>query len=51
MLKARIKNVGEWKAVLNAIGDIVEDAMFIVNDAGITFRGMDAAHVALLDVT
>ena len=43
--------MGEWKAVLNAIGDIAEEAMFIVNDDGITFRGMDAAHVALLDVT
>jgi len=51
LLKARIRNVGEWKAVLNAIGDIVEDAMFIVNDDGITFRGMDPSHVALLDVT
>jgi len=37
--------------VLNAIGDVVEDAMFIVNDDGITFRGMDPSHVALLDVT
>jgi len=30
---------------------MVEDAMFIVNDDGITFRGMDPSHVALLDVT
>lgn len=51
LLKARIKNVGEWKAVLNAIGEMVEDAMFICNSDGITFRGMDASHVALLDVT
>ena len=51
MLKARIKNVEEWKAILTAIGDMVEDAMFIVNDDGITFRGMDPSHVALLDVT
>ena len=51
MLNARIKNVGEWKAILTAIGDMVEDAMFIVNDDGITFRGMDPSHVALLDVT
>jgi len=43
--------VGEWKAILNAIGDMVEEAMFIVNDDGITFRGMDPSHVALLDVT
>jgi len=51
LLKARIRNVGEWKAILNAIGDMVEDAMFIVNDDGVTFRGMDPSHVALLDVT
>ena len=51
MLKAKFTNVSEWKAILNAIGDIVEDAMFICNDDGITFRGMDPAHVALLDVT
>lgn len=41
----------EWKAVLNAINDVVEDAMFICNDDGVTFRGMDSAHIALLDVT
>jgi len=29
----------------------VEEAMFIVNDDGVTFRGMDPSHVALLDVT
>jgi len=51
LLKARIKNVGEWKAILNAIGDMVEEVMFIVNDDGVTFRGMDPSHVALLDVT
>jgi len=51
LLKARLRNVGEWKAILNAIGDIVEEAMFIVNTDGITFRGMDPAHVALLNVT
>ncbi|MDI1495428.1 MAG: proliferating cell nuclear antigen (pcna) [Cenarchaeum symbiont of Oopsacas minuta] len=51
MLKAVITNVAEWKSVLSAIGNIVEDAMFICNKDGITFRGMDAAHVALLDVS
>jgi len=51
LLNARITNVGEWKAILNAIGNMVEEAMFIVNNDGITFRGMDPSHVALLDVT
>jgi len=46
LLKARLTNVGEWKAILNAIGSMVEEAMFIVNDDGITFRGMDPSHVA-----
>ena len=43
--------MSEWKAVLNAIGDIGDEAMFICNDDGITFRGMDPTHIALLDVT
>jgi len=51
LLNARLTNVGEWKAILNAIGGLVEEAMFIVNHDGITFRGMDPSHVALLDVT
>jgi len=51
LLKAKIKNVSEWKAVINAVGDIVDEAMFICNDDGITFRGMDSAHISLLDVT
>lgn len=50
MLKVKFTNVSEWKAVLNAIGDIVEDAMFICSNDGITFRGIDPAHVALIDV-
>src|SRR2546428_10988831 len=50
-LRAVIKNLGEWKAIVSAIGAMVEDAMFICNSDGITFRGMDASHIALLDVT
>lgn len=51
MLTAKFTNVSEWKAIIGAIGDIVEEAMFICTDDGVTFRGMDGAHVALLDVT
>lgn len=51
LLNAKIRNVGEWKAIVTAIRDMVDEAMFICNDDGITFRGMDPAHVALLDVT
>jgi proliferating cell nuclear antigen len=51
LFEASVKNVTEWKAILNAISDVVDEAMFICNQDGITFRGIDPAHVALLDVT
>ena len=50
-LYCQIKNVEEWKAVLDAISALVEDAMFIVNHDGISFRGTDQTHIALLDIT
>ena len=51
MLDAKISNVSEWKAIVSGIGSIVEEAMFIISKDGISFRGMDPAHVSLLDVT
>jgi len=51
LLEARFNNVDEWKAILQAIGDISEEAMFISNQDGITFRGIDPSHVSLLDIT
>lgn len=51
LLQAKFTNIGEWKAILQAIGDITDEAMFICNQEGITFRGIDPAHVALLDIT
>lgn len=51
LLEAKFINIVEWKAILQAIGDIAEEAMFICNQDGITFRGVDPAHVALLDIT
>jgi proliferating cell nuclear antigen len=51
LLEAKFTNIGEWKAILQAIGDIADEAMFICNQDGITFRGVDPAHVALLEIT
>lgn len=51
LLNTVIKNVEEWKAILEAINVIVENAMFICNSDSITFRGLDPSHVALLDIT
>ena len=50
-LSCTIKNVEEWQSVLDAISALAEDAMFIVNTDGISFRGTDPSHVALLDIT
>lgn len=50
MLTAKFTNVSEWRSSLIAIGDMGDDAMFICNNEGITFRGMDPSHVALLEV-
>ncbi len=41
----------EWKAILSAISDLADEAMFLCNDDGITFRGMDKAHIAYLSLT
>ena len=51
LLEARFTNIGEWKAILQAIGDIADEAMFICNQDGVSFRGIDPAHVSLLDIT
>jgi len=50
-LNLEINNVTEWKAILNTISDLTEEAMFLCNDDGITFRGMDKAHIAYLSAT
>ncbi len=51
LLEARFTNIGEWKVILQAIGDVTDEAMFICNQDGVTFRGIDPAHVSLLDIT
>ncbi|MEM1942054.1 MAG: hypothetical protein QW248_04225 [Candidatus Nitrosocaldus sp.] len=50
MLMARSKSAEEWKAVVSAISTIVEEATFEATSEGISFRGMDPSHVALIDV-
>lgn len=50
-LNLEIKDIAEWKAILSAISNLSDDAMFLCNDDGITFRGMDKSHLAYLSVT
>ena len=51
LLDAKFTNIAEWKSILQAIGEISDEVMFICNPEGITFRGMDSSHVSLLDIT
>lgn len=49
MLIARSRSAEEWKTVVSAISTIVEEATFEATSEGISFRGMDPSHVALID--
>lgn len=40
----------EWKAIASAISTIVDEATFEASVEGISFRGMDPSHVALIDI-
>ncbi|MEM4635642.1 MAG: DNA polymerase sliding clamp [Candidatus Nitrosocaldus sp.] len=50
MLIAKSKSAEEWKTIVSAISTIVEEATFEATSEGISFRGMDPSHVALIDV-
>ena len=50
MLSAKFTNVSEWRSSLRAINKISTDTIFTFNKEGITFRGIDPTHVALLEV-
>ena len=41
----------DLKAIISAISTLVEEATFVANAEGITFRGMDPSHVALIDIS
>jgi proliferating cell nuclear antigen len=50
LLSAKFTNVSEWRSSLRAINKISDETIFTFNKEGITFRGMDPTHVALLEV-
>jgi proliferating cell nuclear antigen len=47
---AKTKSPDEWKAVASAISTLVDEATFEATVEGISFRGMDPSHVALIDI-
>jgi len=48
---AKTNTSEEWKAVISSITTLVEEATFEATVEGITFRGMDPSHVALIDIS
>ncbi len=47
---AKTKSPEEWRAVISAISTRVDEATFEATVEGISFRGMDPSHVALIDI-
>jgi proliferating cell nuclear antigen len=47
---AKTKTPDEWKAVTSAISTMVDEATFEATVEGLSFRGMDPSHVALIDI-
>jgi proliferating cell nuclear antigen len=50
MFVAKTKSPEEWKIINSAISTIVDEATFEATSEGISFRGMDPSHVALIDI-
>src|ERR1044071_136288 len=50
MFSAKTKSPEEWKVVNSAISTLVDEATFEATSEGISFRGMDPSHVALIDI-
>ncbi len=48
---AKTNTSDEWKAVISSITTLVEEATFEETVEGITFRGIDPSHVALIDIS
>ena len=48
---AKTNGSDDLKAIISAISTLVEEATFVATSEGITFRGMDPSHVALIDIS
>lgn len=51
VFSAKTKGSDDLKAIISAISTLVEEATFVSTAEGITFRGMDPSHVALIDIS
>jgi len=50
MFTAKTKSPDQWKTITSAISTLVDEATFEATAEGISFRGMDPSHVALIDI-
>ena len=50
VFSAKTSGSEEWKAVISAVSTLVEEATFEATVEGISFRGMDPSHVAVIDI-
>ena len=50
MFSAKTKSPDQWKVITSAISTLVDEATFEATTEGISFRGMDPSHVALIDI-
>ena len=48
---AKTNSSDEWKAIISAISTLVEEATFEATVEGVSFRGMDPSHVAVIDIS
>ena len=51
VFSAKTSGSDDLKAIISAISTLVEEATFVSSAEGITFRGMDPSHVALIDIS
>lgn len=49
--QVKTKDSDILKSIIASISTVVEEATFTANNEGLTFRGMDASHVALIDIS
>ena len=50
-MRAIVTSPDDLKAVIAMVSTVVEEAMFQCTSEGMTFRGMDTSHVALIDIS
>src|SRR5579875_293505 len=50
MLRIEFEDAKNWLGLLDAIRDIVEEAVFVATQEGLSLRAMDSARVAMIDL-